>query len=392
MEFALVLSGGGARGAYEVGLLLYLAEFLKEKPFPFQILTGSSIGAIHAGYLAGISHSDWQKGVERLAGIWRDLRFRDSIRLRKGILKLLFRPPQHSLFGFLNVSAFRSLVVRNIDWRGIRRSLEEGVIRAVAISTTEIASGRSVVFYDTSDPVLTLTWQNDPRIVGVRTRIGPKHVLASSSIPLLFPPVPIGKKLYADGSLRLNIPLSPALRLGADRVFVVCMRPLPEQEGKPEPEREVVSASPLYLLARTLDVLFADPLERDLQQLRMMNALIRSAETPEGKKQLDEWAVRFRGAPFRYVEPFVICPSLDLTTLVEDALRQSQTIPFWIKKWVLRKGSYARLDLLSFLLFDGSYARSLIELGYSDLKGRQKELEAFFSDAVVDQRSRRHTG
>jgi hypothetical protein len=125
----------------------------------------------------------------------------------------------------------------------------------------------------------------------------------------------------------------------------------------------------------------------------MMNALVENAETPEEKNQLDEWAVRFRGATFRYVEPFMICPSLDLNNLVEDALRQSQTIPFWIKKWVLGKGSYGRLDLLSFLLFDGSYARSLIELGYSDMKERQKELEAFFfSDESLDQRPRRHTG
>jgi NTE family protein len=275
----------------------------------------------------------------------------------------------------------------------MRRSLKEGVIRSLAVSATEIASGKTVVFYDTFDPGLSLSWPNDPRIIGEKVTIGPKHVMASSSIPLLFPPVPIGKKLYADGSLRLNIPLSPALRLGADKVFVVCMRPQPEREGKPEPEREIASASPLYLFARTLDVLFSDPLERDLQQLRMMNALVENAETPEEKNQLDEWAVRFRGATFRYVEPFMICPSLDLNNLVEDALRQSQTIPFWIKKWVLGKGSYGRLDLLSFLLFDGSYARSLIELGYSDMKERQKELEAFFfSDESLDQRPRRHTG
>lgn len=392
MRYGLVLSGGGARGAYEVGLLLYLAELLKDEPFPFQILTGTSVGAIHAAFLAGVASGNWQQGAQRLAQIWHQFQFREMVQIREGIFRFFFSREKRGLFGFLDVEGFRTVVVRGIPWLNIDDAMRSGTIFALAVSATEIASGKTVVFYDCADPKVELKWQNDPRITGVRTRIGPKHVLASASIPLLFPPTPIQKKLYSDGSLRMNIPLSPALRLGADKVFVVCMRPQPEREATPDVQREVAYSSPLYLIARTLDVLFADPLERDLQQLRMMNDLVVNADTPEEKQRVQEWAMRFRGAPFRYVEPFVICPSRNLNELVLEAFRESKTLPFWFRRWLFTGETSGKLDLLSFLLFDGSYARLLMELGYQDLKARRNELEQFLFGEASHHRSRRDAG
>jgi NTE family protein len=377
---ALVLGGGGVRGAYEAGVLLYLADHLKT-PFPFQILCGSSVGSIHTAFLAGNARENWQKGVQSLVHYWTSFELGDVFRLRRGLFKILLGKEQKS-FAFLDFDLIRKIVLRAIPWKHISSSLGEGKISALAVTATQIATGKATVFYQGGKEIPDLQYKNDPRILPIRTTIGPKHVLASSAIPFVFPPVRIGNFLYTDGSLRMNVPLSPALRFGADRVLVVCMRPpmeVREREiSQEEMEREFGTLT--FLLAKTVDALLVDPLERDIENLRMINAILSSLGS-EGKETLNIHATAYRGFPYRIVEPLKICPSQSLVHLVEKALKRRQTLPLWLRLWLKKGPSWSRskLEILSFFFFDREYIHLLIELGYEDTKTLQKEVENFFS-------------
>jgi NTE family protein len=222
---ALILSGGGARGAYEVGVLWYIFDELARTrggPPQLDIISGTSVGAINGCYLA--AHlSDPVLGLRRLVQMWDELEVSKvlgfGMRQVVGLPKLLLGGGKEGA-GLFDVTPMAEIVTREISWRAVFRTLRKGQLRALTVSTTEVTTGRTVVFMQTA-PDVVVPRNAPPRTLFRNATIGPEHALASAAIPLLFPPVRIEGNLYLDGGLRQNTPIAPALRLGATHVLAI---------------------------------------------------------------------------------------------------------------------------------------------------------------------------
>ena len=233
-------------------------------------------------------------------------------------------------------------------------------------------------------------WSASPRVPRV-TRLRATHALASAAIPVLFPVVRIGSSYYADGGLRLNTPLSPALRLGADRALVIALRPAPHMHSEASLSEHRVEeyASPSFLFGKVLNALMLDHLDTDLGRMRDLNELIREGREAFGDdflERLNDVARNDRGQPFRVIDHVVIRPSADLGVLAGQVLENlpgavSRSPFFKLAMRNLTPGRRsAEADLLSYLLFDGEFLDPLAELGYRDAQAKEEELLAFFTD------------
>ena len=400
---AIVLSGGGARGAYEAGVLAYLLGEVPKRlgrPVRPDLVLGTSVGAIHACFLAATAHLGPER-VKRLRDTWQRMRFDDLFRLsareavrlpgrllgmRRLAAALRGSDPPEKLYGLLDTRALERLVVETIPWSGIRRNLVAGHVQALCVATTQIATGRTVVFVQGRDAT-RLRWVDDPTIVARSARIGPMHALASAAIPVLFPAVRVDGTYYADGGLRMNTPLSPAVHLGADRILVVGLRSaVPTGEVAALAEARVEGyGNPVFLYGKMLNTLLLDHLDTDLGQLRLINSILRSGEKAFGDEflaELNAAAGRNRVQEgFRVVEDLVLRPSLDLGQLAGSLLAEKRTagrLPRWMR--LLVSGGGLEADLLSYLFFDAEFTRALLDLGFRDARAREDELVAFFSD------------
>src|SRR2546426_10017549 len=289
-RFALIMSGGGARGAYEAGVLSYVLDDLPrrlERPVRFQILTGTSVGAIHACYIAatlGRPHAG-----RGLIDIWRSLEVRGVYQVGVGDvvgipLRLLGLAGQRTmpaegaiperLTGLLDTLPLERLVRESIPWDDLRRHVDAGEVDAVALAATEISSGKSVVWVDNREGAVR-RWARDPFVIARPARLRPGHALASAAIPFLFPAPRIDGAYFCDGGLRLNTPLAPALRLGADRLLIVGQQhhPTPEEETRLAPQREASYNSLAFLGGKVLNAPLPDHVDYDVDPLRLRNAL-----------------------------------------------------------------------------------------------------------------------
>ena len=405
---AVVLSGGGARGAYEAGVIRYLVEELPRRlghPVRFDILCGTSVGAIHACYLAATAHEDANRGA-RLVEMWKSMELdkvlplsaRDILSIPRRLLGLrrvaeAIRDGEapERLYGVLNSQALERFVVRAVPWKHIRSNVRAGRVEAVCVAATQIATGRVAIFIENRDRQVS-RWSRDPTIVARPTRLTPHHALASAAIPMLFPAVRIGNNYYADGGLRLNTPLAPALRLGADRVLVIALRQEPREahEAAMMEQRVEDYANPIFLFGKVLNALLLDPIDADLARMRLMNEILEDGEKAYGAEFLDRInavANRERANPFKRIEDLVIRPSEDLGRLagqvLESMSRDDLTSPLlrFAARGLSGGPSHTpESDLLSYLLFDGNFLAPLTVLGYGDASAREEELAAFFSD------------
>jgi NTE family protein len=219
----------------------------------------------------------------------------------------------------------------------------------------------------------------------------PTHALASAAIPLLFPAVRVASTYYADGGLRLNTPLAPALRLGADRVLVLALRQEPSQASQAALAEQRVEdyGSPLFLFGKVLNAIMLDHLDTDLARMHVMNEILDHGEKAFGDEfadRINEVALRERGQAFRKIHDLVIRPSADLGVLAGQILRnlseahaRSPLIRLAARN-LTDGGRTPESDLLSYLLFDGEFLAPLAELGFRDAQAREDDLAAFFDD------------
>jgi NTE family protein len=404
---ALVLAGGAARGAYEVGVVQHIltevARDIGRKP-PLDILCGTSVGAINACTLA--AHAD--KPIERgnlLVQQWTKLRLEhvakpsrsEILGLVGGLLGRKRSPPgpkEVRRGGLLDPHGIESIVRDAIAPDGIRRNLDAGHLHALTVSTTDVASGKTVIFVQRKEPGLP-NWGRDLTITVTPAQITAEHALASAAVPMLFPAVRIDGEFYCDGGLRQNVPLSPARRLGADGLIVVNPRYISPAGPPPAVarERERDYPGPFFLFGKALNALLLDRIDADIDRLHRINLILEAGMRRYGptfvealNEELGEPG-RVRG--LKRLRVVHIRASQDIGSMAaeyarspEFAARSSGMIGKIIRRISEWEGA-GEADLLSYILFDGEFAARLIELGLSDARARHSELCSFFEDLAT---------
>lgn len=366
----LVLTGGGARAAYQVGVLSAIREMRGRRAGnPFPVLSGTSAGAINAMALAVFS-DDFSSAVRKLAWIWRNFHVNQVYRadtlalletgLRWGAtfgLGWLIRQTPRSL---LDNSPLRKLLSVVYDFDAIDRSIEAGNLHAISVSASGYSSGENLAFFQAAPGVEN--WRRAQRI-GVRTRLGVDHLLASSAIPFVFPAIRINREFFGDGSMRQLAPVSPAIHLGAERILVIGSGRLSE-EGRQRTENY---PSPAQIAGHAMSSIFLDGLAVDLERMERINNTL-CAFTPEQRLAAK--------LPLRPIEILVIAPSQRLDAIAGQ-YRNELPAPL---RTVLRGIGAMRREgstLLSYLLFETGFTRALMDMGYCDTQARRSEVEDF---------------
>lgn len=390
---AMILSGGGARGAYEVGVLSYVLDSfarLRGRAPRIDILCGTSVGAINACYLA--AHlADPTLGIRRLVDLWTELKlggvlgfsFKQAINMPRVVLG-----GGTDAAGLFDVAPMARLIEREIPWRAIARTLRHGHLSALSVSATEVASGRTVIFMQTG-PDGTLPTTAPPRTIIRGALIGPVHALASAAIPVLFPPVRIGRELFMDGGVRQNTPIAPALRLGATHVFAVGLAR--EVKGVESGGEDQKPPGVAMVVGKVLNAFLLDHVQTDYEVLTRVNRMIEDGESAFGSeflRQVNKPVVDRGDLPYRTVRSLVVRPSEDIGKLAATYMRSSAmrrgsglTRRFLA---LLDVGEATEADLASYLLFDGAFAKRLIDLGRADAAARRGEIADFFGSTAED--------
>ena len=373
----LILSGGGARAAYQVGVLAAIADLLPNAAHnPFPIIVGTSAGAINAvGLACGALH--FGEAVRRLTEVWQGFHTHQVYRSDwLGVVRQASRFVGHSLLGLggqvpvalLDSAPLGDLLQRELDFSGISAAVRQRQLRAVAVTAFGYETGQAVTFYQgraTIDP-----WFRHRR-VGVPTRLSLQHLLASASIPLIFPPVKINREYFGDGAVRQSAPISPALHLGATRVLVVGVsgNPLGEQGNSAVVRPQAVKPPSLAQIGgHMLNSTFIDSLEGDIELLERLNHLGRLIPPEQ----------RPRGLGLEPVEVLVISPSQPLDAI---AARHRHELPAVLRLFLHGPGATraSGAGVLSYLLFEAGYCHELIELGYQDAMAKKAALSDFLS-------------
>ncbi len=372
-DLGIALTGGGARGAYQVGVLSWIARHYPELRIP--IVTGVSAGAVNAAHLAA-HHGTFPQAMEELVGLWSELVVDDVFRvdplsiggnaLRWGVRLmtggLVKPPPVHAFLDTQPLHDFLEEVYAAVNGRltGIDSNLRRGVLKAVAISTTSYSTGQSVVWVQGRD----IEHWTRPKRRSVHAELCVDHVMASTALPMFFPAVRIDGYWYGDGGIRQAAPLSPALHLGARRLIAISTR---YGSSQAEADRPKLTGypPPAQVLGLLMNAIFLDLIDQDELRLQRLNRLLLKLP-PEEREGLH---------PIRLL---VIRPSMDLGRLAGDyEPRLPRAFRFMTRGLGTRETSSS--DLLSMLMFQPDYLRRLIALGEHDAEARAEELQALFT-------------
>ncbi len=374
-----MLPGGGARGAFQAGVLKALAELMpKGASNPFSVLSGTSAGAINTVVLAGKARR-FRFAVAELERVWGNFHchqvFRtDNLTMLKSSLHWL---SSIILGGFLvgtpksllDNAPLRALLSRNVRFPRIQSAIDDGYLDAIAVTAAGYATARSTSFFQAASN--QSDWARTRRI-GVRGDLNLDHLMASIAVPMIFPPVLINGEYFGDGAMRQATPLSPAIHLGADRILVIGVRD-ETADKPPSPDRRQSFPSFAQIAGYMLDTLFMDGLYSDLERMTRINQLIDSVKPEHRNDSL---------ASLRAIDTMLIVPSEDLRVI---AHKHRNKLPFAIRT-LLRGISGRRASenrLLSFLLFEKAYTRELIDLGYHDAMKVKDQLLDFVTGAEV---------
>jgi NTE family protein len=366
----LVLSGGGARGAYQSGVLKAIAEISTDAGIaqPFPIITGVSAGAINASYLAATC-DNFLQGAQNLTDLWSRITSQqvfhtDAFSATFSGLRLLTDAALGAMYkkklarSLLDTAPLRRLLSESIPFGQIRKNLDQGFLRAFAITAMDYSDSFSVTFIEAAEKVEL--WSRSRRRSEMGA-IGPEHVMASAAIPLFFPPVRIGADHYGDGCLRNTAPLSPAIHLGSNRLIVISVR-RPDSVGvAPPPDIEPTIARVLGVM---LNAILLDSIDSDMERLIRINNTV--STVPETNRE---------HLLLKKVESLWLRPSVDIGHLAGELFHK---LPNVIRYMVGGLGSSTEAsELTSYLLFDPEYCCELIRIGYADGLANREEILKF---------------
>jgi NTE family protein len=376
-DVALVLPGGGARAAYQVGVLKAIAEWMPDAPNPFPIIVGTSAGAVAASVIATEAFR-WQHAVAALEQVWANFHVAQVFRadalhmLRAGLHwsvslvsgGLLWGPPR-ALF---DNTPLRELLTERIQWRHLQRSLAGGSLKSLAICASSYTTASSVAFFQTAPgPGAPPEWNRLQR-VGRLADLNLDHVMASLGVPLLFPPVQLGDEFFGDGAQRQLWPLSPAIHLGADRLLVIGVR---AEAASGVTTRPAVASGPPtagQLFGYMLDTLFMDQIYANIEHVARMNQVAELA--PQAFPNVHK------------VATLLMAPSRDLR---EIAARHVRGLPRSLRALLSVMGARGAggAQLASYLMFESSFTSECIRIGYADAMARREELLAFLGGGTM---------
>lgn len=367
------MTGGGARAAYQVGVLKAIAEMLPRRTCnPFQVICGSSAGALNAATLA-VNACNFRKGVRYLDNIWKNFHASQIYRtdapgvLKNGLLWIaglvlngfgINRLKQVSL---LDNSPLAEFLEEVMPCEKIQGSIDAGLLHAISITASGYGSGQSVTFFQGAEALVP--WRHVHRL-GIRATIENKHLLASSALPFFFPAVLVNREYFGDGSMRQIAPIGAALHLGATRVMVIGVN---ANGAPPQTSRVELNEYPTlaHIVGHALNSIFLDNMEVDLERVKKINDLV--AIMPE--------EVRAR-ADLKHIEMLVMLPSQPIEKIAE---LHASALPWTIRLLLRMVGAMPRggATLVSYLLSEGKFCRALIDLGYQDAMQRREEILRF---------------
>jgi len=370
-KVGLVLPGGGARGAYQIGVLKGITEILADRAInPFSVISGTSVGAINASVIASKADS-FVDAVDLLNDIWGTFQ---TNRVYKTDNLTMFKSSLHWLVtlvsggalvknpkSLLNNSPLRTLLMENINLDHIRSNIDEGNLEAFAITAAGYSSRKSITFFQSNKK--NINWEKFRR-QGVESKIGTDHLMATVALPLIFPAVKIDNEFFGDGAMRHATPLSPAIRLGAEKLLIITTdnnKKNPDTDDRDHPSIGEIGG---YML----DALFSSGLLSDLERLDRINQIIKHSSNGQ---------ISTASKQMKHLDYCIISPSKDINLIAEEHFNE---IPYSIKLLLRGLGlrHQSRSELLSFLLFESSFTQELIKLGFQDAIEHKQHIKNIF--------------
>ncbi|MFI4919488.1 MAG: patatin-like phospholipase family protein [Legionellales bacterium] len=364
---ALYLAGGGARGAYQAGVLKAINQILQVKILPFDLVSGVSVGSINAAVLAE-NAGDFPEAIDKLDSIWNEIHCEDiykasNYQLGKSVMRnlstLIIKQRQSG--HLLDTSPLQQFITETIDFSKIENNIQLGHLETFEILSNCYESHQTVSFYNHIIPQFE-DW-NYPRHRSQRVVINAEHILASSALPLFFPPVTLDELHYGDGSIGLVSPLRGAIRFQVDKILILGTRQLPEFTDHEVLRHDEIAFA--QILGNMMSGLFLDNLDRDIEMVNRMNEI---------STLLSMW--KKRRSPWRPITTLHLRPSRDMATVAQEHFNSMPTLLRYLLNILGAKNHSG--DLLSFLLFEREFTKELVDLGYRDTIADEKTVTEFF--------------